>query len=261
MLGSLDELDLIDGLGLGSGLAAHGLVAASRVVVRPATRRWRIDAGRRSAPVAESSGTWWPTAVAGRRAEFFAGRAAARAALAELGVAPVGIGRRADRSPDWPAGVIGSMTHTQGLVAVVVAGPDPARGTGAGGGRVGIGIDAEVDRPLPPAVADRVMDPAERAGLGPDAERDGVIVFSAKEAVFKALNPLTGRWLEFEDVSVRLVPTSGPTMAAGAATFEARLTSLGRGPADPSVVRGRWLRAERCGADRVPGRDGAGRPA
>ncbi len=84
------------------------------------------------------------------------------------------------------------------------------------------------------------MDPAERAGLGADAERDGVVVFSAKEAVFKALNPLTGRWLEFEDVSVRLAADG----AAGGGAFEARLTPVGRGPADPSRVRGRWLRRD-----------------
>ncbi len=146
--------------------------------------------------------------------------------------------------------MIGSLTHTQGLVAVVVAAPGPIeRGRGRRRGiGIGIGLDAEVDRPLPPAVGHRVMAPAERAGLGPDPGRDGVIVFSAKEAVFKALNPLTGRWLEFEDVSVRLVlddpPDDPPDERAASGAFEARLTSVGRGPADPSVVRGRWLRVD-----------------
>jgi 4'-phosphopantetheinyl transferase EntD len=138
------------------------------------------------------------------------------------------------------------LTHTQGVVAVVVAAPGPiGRGRGRRRGIViGIGIDAERDRPLPSAVAERVMDPVERAALGVEVERDGLVVFSAKEAVFKALNPLTGRWLEFEDVTVRLAPDTGAGDPAEGGGFEARLTPVGAGPADPTAVRGRWLRAD-----------------
>jgi 4'-phosphopantetheinyl transferase EntD len=234
-LGSWEGLELVDALGLGAALDAHDLVGASRVVAGPgdgpADSAWEIERHLVA------------TAVPRRRAEFFAGRDAARAALAELGMAPVGIGRRADRSPDWPDGVIGSLTHTQGLVAAVVAGPN---GRGAAATRsgsnpgVGIGLDAEVDRPLPIAVVDRVLDPVERSALGDHVDRDGVVVFSIKEAVFKALNPLTGRWLEFEDVSVRMRADGH----ASGGSFEARLSPDGRGPLDPSTIGGRWRRGD-----------------
>ncbi len=180
-----------------------------------------------------------------RRAEVYAGRDAARAALASLGVAAGAIGRRPDRSPDWPAGVIGSLTHTRGLAAAMVAcstrrHPHPRPVPSSDPSRPGLGIDAEVDRPLPPGVAERVMQPPERAALGAEAEVDGVVVFSAKESVFKALNPLTGRWLEFEDVVIHL---EAEDQARSRGAFEAWLSTDGRRPGDPAAVTGAWRRA------------------
>src|SRR5688500_10573337 len=59
-------------------------------------------------------------AVAGalerRRREFALGRMHARRALGSLGYPDVCIGVRHDRAPLWPAGIVGSITHTQGLV-------------------------------------------------------------------------------------------------------------------------------------------------
>ena len=54
------------------------------------------------------------TADPRRRAEFTAGRACARTALARLGLptAPVLAGRAGE--PRWPAGVTGSITHCAG---------------------------------------------------------------------------------------------------------------------------------------------------
>lgn len=55
-------------------------------------------------------------AVPERQAEFLAGRYCAREALRELGCGDVGmLGLRADRAPQWPAGVVGSITHTGGF--------------------------------------------------------------------------------------------------------------------------------------------------
>ena len=64
------------------------------------------------------------TAGPRRRAEFTAGRACARAALAALGLpaAPVLAGRAGE--PRWPAGVTGSITHCAGVSA-----PVPWRGS------------------------------------------------------------------------------------------------------------------------------------
>ncbi len=234
-------IDLLDQLGLGPSLAELGLEAVARVA--------RVD------PDADSPFAPERALVArarpGRRAEVLSGRALARVALAELGVDPVAIGRRADRSADWPAGVLGSISHSHGWVAVIVAGRrSPAVGVAPA---IGLGLDLEVDQVLARAVADRVLDPGERAALAERADQDAVAIFSVKESVFKAVNPTWGRWLEPEDVSVRLV---GPR-------FRAQLAAPPAGPASsvqpPSLVEGGWARLDGwvlagCVAHATPGR-------
>jgi 4'-phosphopantetheinyl transferase EntD len=161
-------------------------------------------------------------AVAERRREFGTVRYCARTALRQLGVPPVPILPGADRAPRWPAGVVGSMTHCAGYRAAVVARSHELSG---------VGVDAEPHAALPSDMLDLVLRDEERArlltlaGAEPGRHWDR-IVFCAKEAVYKAWFPLTGRWLDFEDVSIT-VHLDG--------TFEARL--LGAGPGD---LDGRW---------------------
>ena len=76
------------------------------------------------------------SAVAKRRREFFAGRNLARVAIARLGVAAMAIPRNADRSPRWPPGIRGSISHTDEHVMVAVT-DSP--------GIQGIGIDVETE--------------------------------------------------------------------------------------------------------------------
>jgi 4'-phosphopantetheinyl transferase EntD len=161
-------------------------------------------------------------AVAERRREFGTVRYCARTALRQLGVPPVPILPGAGRAPRWPAGVVGSMTHCAGYRAAVVARSRQLHG---------VGIDAEPHAALPTDMLDLVLRDEERARLltlaGAEPGRHWHrIVFSAKEAVYKAWFPLTGRWLDFDDVSIT-VHLDG--------TFEARL--LGAAPRD---LNGRW---------------------
>ena len=231
-LGRLDRVDLLDLLGLGQALHQVDLDGALRVAAPAEQPDCRYP----------EEGDLVARAVAGRRREFLTGRNLARAALADLGVPPGPIGRRPDRSPAWPSGVIGSISHTDGLVAAAVARPRRPGTTGGAPERlVGLGLDVEVDQPLPEEVAARVLRADERLALGTANTTESTVVFSAKESVFKAVNPMTGRWLEPEDVEIRLdpdgTPASGP---AGSGTFEARLAMAG--PDDPSLVAGRWVR-------------------
>ena len=69
-------------------------------------------------------------AIESRRREFAAGRALARRQLARLGVDPGPIPARADRTPIWPEGVVGSISHCADLCAVVVARADAFRSLG-----------------------------------------------------------------------------------------------------------------------------------
>jgi 4'-phosphopantetheinyl transferase EntD len=161
-------------------------------------------------------------AGAERRREFGTVRWCAREALRQLGVPAAPILPGEDRAPRWPVGVVGSMTHCAGYRAAVVARSGELRG---------VGIDAEPHAALPSDMLDFVLRGDERARLlalaGADPGRHwDRIVFCAKEAVYKAWFPLTGRWLDFEDVSIA-VHLDG--------TFGARL--LGAGPDD---LDGRW---------------------
>ena len=142
-------------------------------------------------------------AVEKRRREFMTGRACARLALSRLGVPVAAIASGEHGEPLWPAGVVGSITHCAGYRACAVA---------RAGAVVTLGIDAEPNKPLPQGVQEEVAYGRELeflAGCAPpllgghevDLAR---LLFSAKEAVYKAWFPLTRRWLGFEDVEVSI---------------------------------------------------------
>jgi 4'-phosphopantetheinyl transferase EntD len=73
---------------------------------------------------------------AGERRRFFfgLGRAAAREALAELGIAPVAIGSGPGGEPLWPTGIVGAISHTGDLAIAIV---------GRAADYAGLGVDVE----------------------------------------------------------------------------------------------------------------------
>ncbi|HET6210537.1 MAG TPA: 4'-phosphopantetheinyl transferase superfamily protein [Jatrophihabitans sp.] len=160
-------------------------------------------------------------AVDRRRAEFATVRHCARIALARLGLPPAPILPGERGAPRWPAGVVGSMTHCAGYRAAVLAGQARA---------VSIGVDAEPHGPLPDGVLRLVARPEELEQLHslaarcPDRHWDRLL-FTMKESVYKAWFPLTGRWLDFQQASVRIDPATdcfqaellvpGPRLAGG----------------------------------------------
>lgn len=169
-------------------------------------------------------------AVDKRRREFTTVRACAREALEALGVAPTPLIPGEHGAPQWPVGVVGSMTHCEGYHAAVV---------GLRSEVDSIGIDAEPDAPLPDGVLDIISVPddmlgmAEAAATGVAADR---LLFSAKESVYKAWFPLAQRWLGFEEATVALRIDG---------TFTARLMIDGT-VEDGRVLTGfsgRWLAA------------------
>ncbi len=170
-------------------------------------------------------------AVHKRHREFTTGRSCARSALAALGVAPAPILPGDRGAPQWPPGIVGSITHCAGYRAAAVA---HARDV------LTIGLDAEPDEALPDGVLDAISLPGERALLrdlavaAPGTCWDRVL-FSAKESVYKAWFPLARRWLGFEDADITVNPADG--------TFEALLLvaapTVGGSPL--AGFTGRWL--------------------
>ncbi len=169
-------------------------------------------------------------AVEKRREEFTTGRELARRALSRLGVAPRAIGTGERREPQWPEGIVGSITHCTGYRGAAVAREADV---------VAVGIDAEPNEPLPDGILRSIGhggEPARVARLAvarPDVCWDRLL-FSAKESVYKAWFPLTQRWLGFKDATLTIDPDSG--------TFTARLLVPGPvvGGGELRDLEGRW---------------------
>lgn len=166
-----------------SDLALPGIAIATRPVTRecvplllPEERASLLGAG--------------PAALA----RSAAARSAARDAFAKLGFPQLPVRRAANRAPAWPAGLIGSLAHTDELAIAVVARADVA---------LGLGIDIEPDEPLDGDVAEIVATPGERSRYAAALLRSRTF-FVVKEAVFKAVHPIDGIFLEHADVDVDL---------------------------------------------------------
>ena len=131
-----------------------------------------------------------------RKTEFVAGRRAARRAMADLDVAPAPVPAGPDRAPIWPDGVIGSISHTDLVCVAVVAHETSARA---------IGVDVEAATPLEADLLSRICNEDEVARIaGPDQLTYAKLVFSAKEAAYKAQYPLTQTLIGFDGFDVTL---------------------------------------------------------
>ncbi len=163
-----------------------------------------------------------------RRREFTTGRACARTALSGLGLPGVPILADSRGAPQWPTGVVGSITHCTGYRGAAVARTTAIRA---------VGVDAEPNEPLPGDVLDAICTADERARLpGLAAERPGIcwdrLLFSAKESAFKAWYPITHRRLGLVCADV--------TIAADG-KFRARLWPAASALRNPlASLTGRW---------------------
>ena len=131
-------------------------------------------------------------AVAKRRRQFAGGRHFARVAMHRLGGAQAPILRDENGRPIWPAGFIGSISHSGRLAAAAVS----------NGPLQGIGIDVEDSNRIGhthPRLHRKLFTEAERSRNWMDP-REGTVLFSAKEAAYKAINPLVGRYIGFQEV-------------------------------------------------------------
>ena len=180
--------------------------------------RHRIGVGHAGADVAHGL---WPEeaaamarATAHRRSEFAAGRAAARAALRGIGLVPFAIPMAVDRAPVWPRGVVGSITHHDGQCLAIAARNQRL---------AGLGLDLETRADLPGDLWAEILSDAEMGWLGlRDVGDRGLlarIIFSAKEATYKALYPITGQVVGFDAMTIRADTDTGRFTARLAMRF------------------------------------------
>lgn len=129
--------------------------------------------------------------------DFCAGRACARLALAQYGVHGFDLLAAEDRQPLWPKGLVGSITHTEGFAAAVVAEQRLV---------AGLGIDVErlgaVHSDLWPPICTAAELERLRALAPPQQPLAAALTFVAKEAFFKCQYPLAAERFGFEEVEL-----------------------------------------------------------
>jgi 4'-phosphopantetheinyl transferase EntD len=170
--------------------------------------------------------------------DFAAGRACAHRALRELGIRDFSLLAGEHREPLWPPGIVGSITHTRGYAAAVVARQRDLKS---------VGLDCEGIDSVDEELWSRICTPAEIERLAqlPPAERgrQAALIFAAKEAFYKCQFPLTRAWVGFEDVVIE--PLDWPVAAGGLRIVPQKILPLEAGVVAHLVgrfqFRGPWV--------------------
>lgn len=145
-------------------------------------------------------------AVRKRRAEYVAGRTCARRSIQRLNGIPNWSGHTLPNGqPQWPSGMVGTITHTAGYAAAAVALEDD---------HTSIGMDTQyiMKDSVQDEIGPNVCDPRKWLpvqGLMSLCEFT-TLMFSAKEAAAKCLYPLVGRMFWMRDIQIDVAkPTAG----------------------------------------------------
>jgi 4'-phosphopantetheinyl transferase EntD len=181
----------------------------------------------------------------GRASEYVAGRTAARRAFRRAGSPTLEvIGTEPDGRPTWPEGWTGSISHGAGVaVAAVSQSCRP------------VGIDVERSAALALEEADLVLTDSEveLAAGAPDPAAITTMIWSAKEAAFKAWSTAAGglRGVDPRDILIEADLTSGSIEASACGRL--RRMSRHQHLAGTSVtVRGILLTVVAGGEGRMP---------
>ncbi|WEK51844.1 MAG: 4'-phosphopantetheinyl transferase superfamily protein [Candidatus Kaistia colombiensis] len=123
-----------------------------------------------------------------------AARHVAHGLLADLGLDDVSILRSPSGAPVWPDGITGSLAHDDEVAVAAVAPVSSIRC---------LGIDVEPPHPLPDDIFTLAV---TRADVFDNVDRGlaGRLIFSAKEAVYKAVYPMDHEILGYDEIAVDL---------------------------------------------------------
>lgn len=133
-----------------------------------------------------------------RRSEFIGGRWCAYRALEKIGTPVCGIPINALGGPVWPKGIIGSITHDGGICIAVVMNDVTIAG-------LGIDLFDAARSSKMDDLADLFLAAGERAAVQNSESRHLLaVLFSAKEAVIKAVSSRVERLIDFREIEVAL---------------------------------------------------------
>lgn len=135
-----------------------------------------------------------------RGREFIYGRICVRNLLNKLGYENIHVpALNTDRTPKWPFGIIGSISHTNKMIAVYVSSTSYYS-------VVGIDIEIIMNKQQSNAVMELIFNESEffknrpKSMLHYSNELYSTIVFSAKESIFKAIYQCSGCYFDFKDI-------------------------------------------------------------
>jgi enterobactin synthetase component D len=139
--------------------------------------------------------------------DLLVGRACAQLALQQAGASSNQVGASPSRAPIWPDGWTGSLSHAAGIAWAVAA----RRSDFAS---LGIDLEHLLTAEAVESVCSVALTPGERrfeawndAG---DVTLRTTLLFSAKESIFKCLNPLVKEFIEFTEMElVSVDPVAG----------------------------------------------------
>jgi 4'-phosphopantetheinyl transferase EntD len=137
-------------------------------------------------------------AVEKRQREFATARVLARRLLADYGIRQYPLLNDDDRVPVWPEGFVGSISHCDDCCAVALLGKSE--------NTISIGIDVEPDTAINPDLWSSFATDNElcwiKSGANTSPGRLAHLLFSAKEAAYKCIFPITRKLIGFHDIEI-----------------------------------------------------------
>lgn len=151
------------------------------------------------------------TAVSKRKAEYLAGRLCAKKLLKclKISTSSTQLPPREDRLPDWPEGLLGSISHTHACAVVGVA-------QRAQYGNLGLDVEFIMENDVAKSIVSQIATPQELSLLTEHLSFSVqvTLIFSIKESIYKALYPEVNRFFDFDAVIVRNINLQKSTFDA-----------------------------------------------
>lgn len=139
------------------------------------------------------------TSSTSRQREFSSGRWCARRAMRSHGLPDFPILSGPAREPRWPAGVIGTISHSSKWSISAIASGDKI---------AGLGVDVESLEQTSPLPQEMLFTQREQDWLLSQPEDDQhrlqLLLFSAKESFYKAIFPIIGEYIDYLSAEVEI---------------------------------------------------------
>lgn len=130
-----------------------------------------------------------------RLSQFSAGRYLAKKVLSVLDIESDSISKSPSGAPEWPQGIVGSISHTDSYCLCAIANQPTVRS---------LGIDLERTGQLSIEDAHLFMSDNElneiKSANNPSLML--TVAFSIRESVYKCLNPIYNKWIDYTDAKV-----------------------------------------------------------